>query len=363
VLFSRLALLLRRSTPHRQILGVLAAAVGAAVGLALEIPAALIVGPLAGSLVAGLIGIPIAAPKHIQRPVQLALGLIIGSHFAVSISGDAIALLILVVAVIISSLVMTVLGYWYLRKVGGYDRVTSACSALPGGAYVAVLMGSEMGGDMRAMSLMQAFRVVATVMTIPLLAPLFVADPHPVQAGLAAVPDITPADAAILIASGLAAAFLGLKLKVPGGGILPPMAASGLLFGTGIVTGHIPDWASFFCAFLLGWAMGVRFGGISIAELLRHLRHGTALVVAMIALTMAMAVLLAPIFGRGLAETMLGLAPGGIGEMSVTAVLIGVDAGFVGALQTTRLVMINVALPFIARMAKRDDADAAGGGG
>lgn len=335
-------------------LGILAAAIGAGLGVAAELPAALIVGPLAGCLVAGLVRIPIAAPKHIQRPMQLALGLIIGSHFAGSISGEVGALALLVGTVFLSSVAMSLMAYWYLRRIGRYDRITAACSALPGGAYVAVLLGAEVGGDMRAMSLMQAFRVVVTVLAVPLIAPLFVTDLHPVQAALAMTPDISLPHAAILLVSGLLVTYLALKWRIPGGGILPPMAVSGILYATGLIEGKIPDWASFLAAFIMGWGLGARFAGISLGELLRHLRHGTAVVIAMIALTMGMALLLAPVLDRGLAETMLGLAPGGIGEMSVTAVLIGVDAGLVGALQTTRLLMINMALPFIAYMARQE---------
>ena len=63
--------------------------------------------------------------------------------------------------------VIGAVGYPFFRRVMGFDHPTAFYSAMPGGLQDMLIFGAEAGGDVRAMSLVHATRVLTIVTVAP----------------------------------------------------------------------------------------------------------------------------------------------------------------------------------------------------
>src|SRR5918992_591771 len=118
----------------------LALAIGAAGGwaaYAVELPLAWMIGAMVATTVAAILGLPIALPTGLRSMMVAVLGLMLGSGFSPAL----------------------------LDRFAGYDPVTAYFSAMPGGLSEMILVGSEMGGDVRVISLTHGFRILLVVLT------------------------------------------------------------------------------------------------------------------------------------------------------------------------------------------------------
>ena len=91
---------------------------------------------------------------------------------------------------------------------------------------------------------------------------------------------------------------------------------------------------------LLGCALGSRFEPDFLAGAHRFVAAVTASVLAAIALSTGAAVLLAMLTGLHPATVVLGMAPGGIAEMCITAKVLQLGVPLVTAFHVTRVVVL-----------------------
>ena len=92
--------------------------------------------------------------------------------------------------------------------------------------------------------------------------------------------------------------------------------------------------------FLVGATLGCRFVGYPLAQVGRTILHGAVAGAIMVAFALAASVLLAQATGIRLATILLGFAPGGLAEMSLVAIALGVDAAFVATHHLARIVLV-----------------------
>jgi len=97
------------------------------------------------------------------------LGVAVGATFTVSLiisMADMWATLILVPVMVF---LIGLVGVPYFQRLWGFDFATSYYSAMPGGLQDMLLFGEEAGGDVRALSLIHATRVMVIVVALPFI--------------------------------------------------------------------------------------------------------------------------------------------------------------------------------------------------
>src|SRR5260221_370360 len=118
-------------------------------------------------------GAKLRGPGPLRNGLIALLGIMIGSGFTASLLLQAGEWLISLAAIIVYIGVTATIVFAYLRRFGGYDRVTSYFMAMPGGLTEMTAIGLALGGDDRAIALRHAWRILIVVFTIPLSFRLF----------------------------------------------------------------------------------------------------------------------------------------------------------------------------------------------
>ena len=104
---------------------------------------------------------------------------------------------------------------------------------------------------------------------------------------------------------------------------------------------------------VVGAALGSRFSGVRIGRIAHTLAIASALTAMLLVITMAFSLVLNWITGIPLPALVLAFAPGGLAEMSLVALALGVDAAFVSTHHIVRIVLIVSLVPLTFRAFRR----------
>lgn len=346
--------------PRRAATMILALA-GAAVFMAAGLPLPFLFGPMAACLLAALAGAPLRGMGTLSTLARTILGVAIGASITPEVvaripqMAGSVALVPVYVAII------GLVGFPFFRRMG-HDPVTAWYAAMPGGLQDMVSFGQEAGGDVRALALIHATRVLIIVT----LAPMILTGLY--GAGLtgavgAPIGDLPAGELALLAGAALAGWKGAERMRLFGASILGPMILTAALSLGGLVHTRPPAEAILAAQLFIGIGIGVQYVGVTLRELRSFILSGLAFVVLLAALA---AIFTEIVTLTGLArpvEGFLAFAPGGQAEMTVLALVAGADLGFVILHHLTRLVVVILGAPVAARLVGARTRDAARPGG
>jgi len=326
---------------------------------------------LAGALIAYYFGLP--APSLIGATIAVSCGslarvtedlpaslkniafTVIGISLGSSITTDALAdsvkwplslaiLGIAVIAIIYFSS-MTLVKFFHLRS----DTAILATS--PGALAYVLALAAHGKGDIRSIAVIQSFRLVAVITTIPFI--LTHLGLHPEQP----VGGSTESMGIVVFTTVFCVAFLiGLffsRCNVPAAFLIAGIFVSGLAHLSGLVIGRPADGIIFAGFTITGSLVGARFSTFELSEL-RTLFWGSlsALLVSVsIAALFAAAVsaLLVLPFG----QVFVAFAPGGVEAMAAMALSLHYDPAYVAVHHLFRIFFLILILPLFLKTTKR----------
>lgn len=328
------------------------ATLGAVAFLGLGLPLPLLLGPMLACLVAALAGAPLQGAGQFGIFMRTFLGVAVGASITPEVLAglpEIAASLMLVPAFIA---VIALIGYPLFRRVFGFDHPTAWYAAMPGGLQDMLVFGEEAGGDIRALSLIHATRVLAIVTVAPLLMQGFwgVDLSRPPGSPILTTP---PFQIALFVAAG----FLGWKIAeragLFGASILGPMILTAGLSLSGIIEHRPPAEIIQAAQFFIGIAVGVKYAGITARELRIDVTAGLAYagVLAVISLVFIEVIVLLGL-APGL-DAFLAFLPGGQAEMVVIAIIAGADLAYVVSHHLLRVIIVILLAPVVARVMAR----------
>jgi membrane AbrB-like protein len=323
------------------------AAIGGAVFAFFDLPAAWLAGALVAVSVLALSGLPVYVPDLLRRVVFVVLGISLGAAVTPeTLAGIrtwpiTLALLALSLPATMGAVIL------YLRYTSGWSYRETLYASAPGALSAVLAMAADAKVDVRLVAFVQTVRVFFLIAALPgmLLAAGLSAPTGPLP-----VADIaSPTDILIMGGSGIVAALIAERLKIPGGLLIGPMIVNGVLHGSGYVQGNIPAIFLLVSFVVLGAFTGTRFVGTTPAMIKRLLFDSIGAFVVALMVSVAFAFLAAWLSGENLAKTIVAFAPGGLEAMTILAFLIGLDPAFVGAHHLARFLLIAMLLPFVAK--------------
>lgn len=317
-------------------------------------PLAWMLGAMLSVTGASFAGLAPGVSIKLRTVMVTVLGVMLGSAFTPELLAalgrwtGSLALLILVI------ILMSMAAYIFFRRVGRYDPVTSYFASMPGGLTEMTLIGEAQGGDVRRISLTHATRILIAVSLIPFYFRVIQGldvPAMPAQAGR--LLDLNLADAGLLAAC----AALGLKLarlvKAPAAALTGPMLLSAVVHGAGWSTAAPPLELIAAAQVVVGTAIGARFAGLTWATAGRTILLAAAAGILMIAVAAAVSALAAPWLGLRQEALFLALSPGGLTEMAVIALSLGIGTAFVSTMHVIRILMIVTLAPLAWRLSNR----------
>lgn len=325
---------------------------GAGLFLALGLPLPWLLGPMLAALAAALAGVPLAGAGSFGTFMRTFLGVAVGASVTPALLGQLpdIAASLAFVPVFVA--VIALVGYPLFRRVFGFDHPTAWYGAMPGGLQDMLVFGEEAGGDVRALSLIHATRVLVIVTVAPLIMQ-YIWHLDLSQPPGAPIRATDPAEVAIMVGAGLAGWKLAERAGLFGASILGPMILTAALSLSGVVTHRPPAEVIQAAQFFIGIAVGAKYAGITARELRLYVAAGMvyALLLAIISLLFIEAIM-----GLGLApalDAFLAYLPGGQAEMVVIAIIAGADLAYVVSHHLLRMVIVILLAPVAARLLAR----------
>lgn len=340
-----------------------ALAVGAAGGVAFHAvgaPLPWVLGSMAACAVASVAGAPVRASSATRRPMAAVIGVVLGSSFHPGIVAQAREWIVPLALLPLFLLSAGLLCVAWFRRVAKFDHATAYFAGMPGGIAEMVLMGADRGADERTIGLIHGARIFMVVFTLPWA--LHLIRPGANAAALAASPIATgPVDASLILWAGGCIAVglvLGRLLRLPAWHLIGPLAVSAAVHVTGISDFRIPGWVIAAAQVGLGATIGCRFAGLTLATLGRTLALAAGSTAILLTLTAAWAFAIAAMTGLDPVLLTLGYSPGGLAEMSMVALGLALEPGFVIVHHLTRVVLVLIAAPLAFRPASPDTAPA-----
>ncbi len=322
-------------------------AAGGAIFAWLNLPLAWMLGAMVATTAASLGGARLYVPGPMRSIMIAVIGVLLGASFTPEVVDKArewpltIGCLALYLGAVVGAL------FLYFRRVVGLDAPTAYFSAIPGGLSEMVITGAAMGADDRTIALVHSARVLLVVLTIPFW--------YRFMTGVAATPSsmgpsigaIELSEVAVLGACAVVGTGLGRIVRLPAYRLSGPLLASAAVHATGL-SSSAPPWEVVAVAqVVVGSAIGARFAGVPMQRVLGITAVAVVSTVVMLAATVAFALVLAPATGIDWRSIVLAYAPGGLAEMSLIALSLGIETAFVATHHVLRIGLVVVAAPLV----------------
>jgi membrane AbrB-like protein len=336
----------------RFVAAVLLSLVGAWVFLRLGMPLPWMLGPLTFCTVGAVLNLPIAAPKAVQPPMLVVVGVMLGSTFSPSVIGHLGLWFPTAIGLLLNLIASAFVCVLYFRLVARFDPVTAYFSGVPGGLMEMITMGEEKGGDVRTIALVHSARLLLILLTIPFIIQL-IGDVDFSRRGKVSIGgDLELAlDAMLgLLLIGIVGVIFGHVSRLPAKYMIGPMAVSALV--------HILDWSNSApptflvntAQLVMGAAVGCRFLGAPHRELARVLLLSLGSIGLLLAVTLAFAYGVSQVSDYGTIPLFLAYSPGGLTEMSLVALALQLEVAFVAGHHLLRVAFVVAGAGLIAKL-------------
>ncbi|WP_019411416.1 AbrB family transcriptional regulator [Pseudomonas psychrophila] len=266
---------------------------------------------------------------------QWVVGIGIGLHFTPVVMQQVLAHFGLIFVGALLTSLSSVIGVWLMRR-SGEDRATAFFSSMPGGSGEMVNLGARNGAVLSRVAGGQSLRVLAVVLCVPATFKYVLGE---------GAPALQPSTIdyywlAVLFPAGALLAWTWQRLRQPNPWLFGPLLISATVSIAWNLHLGLPDGSSQMGQWLIGSGLGCHFN----RAFFRRAPSFIGRTLLGTALTMLIASLCA--FGLSalthldLRSITLGMMPGGIAEMSLTAQTLQLSVPLVTALQVMRLLFV-----------------------
>jgi uncharacterized protein len=321
----------------------------------LGLPAGLVSGSVLAVATAALAGRPIRLPLPLARICYVVVGTLLGTVVTPDTLRGVTTWPVSILLLMAASLCMIVATMSYLRMVHGWDAFSALMGASPGSMAQVIALASELGGDLRAIAIVQTVRVLLLVLGLPNGLALFglVVPALPVARGPSG--EAVLGEMLLLIAVSTAFAIAFLRLRFPGGLLFGAMAGSAILHGTGLIHAVLPVWIGGASVVTLGALVGSRFADTSPRMLIGCLGAAFGSFAVSMAVATVFILIVARLFAFPIANIVIAFSPGAQDTMMVLALALHLDPVYVGAHHVARFLVVTFSVAVGARwLARRE---------
>lgn len=325
-----------------------AAAGGLTFGL-LGIPAGYLSGSILVVACAALAGRPMRIPARTVQVLQVLIGISLGAVVTPETLRGIATYPLSIGVLIAASIVISVVGTAYLRTVHRWDMVTAYLASAPGGLSQVMAMAIELKADVRAVAIVQTFRIVIIAVGFPaLLAGLgLVGQTGRSLGGSFDVGQL--GELAILVAVSTGMAIAAYRFRFPGGLLFGSMLTSAALHGSGTLYVELPWWVTLTVMIAFGAVGGARFANTPVRMLLHYIGAAFGLFATALVITVIFAFALVQVVTLPVADVMIAYAPGAVDAMLLLALALNLDPVYVGAHHLARIFFVLLTMPIVVR--------------
>jgi membrane AbrB-like protein len=317
---------------------------------AARFPAGWLAGAMVFAAAAALAGRPIYLPLPLFRVCAVIVGITLGGTVTPETLRGIGTWPLSIVMVSVAMAAATLATVLYLTLVHGWNRLTAIFAGTPGGLAQVMALAAEAGRacDIRGIAIVQTLRVLILAVCVPAgLALSGLAGATRLPASAVTVGE-APLDFAGLVGLSAAIGFALVRAGFPGGMMFGPMIVSATLHGTAMISVTMPFPFATAAMIGIGTLNGARFSGTPFRLMLHYLGAAFGSFAVSLLAAGAIAAAVTALTPLPLSDLIVAYAPGAVDAMMILALALHLDPVFVGAHHLTRVLVVSLALPFLA---------------
>jgi len=317
----------------------------------LGIPLPWLLGAMTFTLPASLGGLPVWVPGPLRNGMVLILGLLVGSAFTSEMPGQFLRWLPTISMVVLFTALMVWGAYRMMRHLFGVPRLESLFAGIPGGLANVIFVASDMGADLRLISLVHSIRIVLVCLAVPLGIRLLEGElTLPAAAtGVEMAALLNLNDLFWLTLAGSLGFLAARALRLPAPFLIGPLLLSAVIHMAGLSEASPPGVLVLAAQVVVGSSIGCRFAGVPPRRVAAFSSMGATMAVFMLAAAGLGAMAAHWLTGLPISLLLLAFAPGGLPEMTLISLALGMDVAFVVTHHLARVLLINLTLPLLCR--------------
>lgn len=325
-------------------------ALGGLVGYLLNFPLGWLVGAMLSTIPCAMAGVRVPTHWGLRSVMIGTIGLMAGAAFTPSIVNRAGEWVFSLAGVAVYCVIISAIGLFICLKLGKLDRPTAAFSAAPGGLSEILVLGPAYGADVRALSLIHGMRLAVILIIVPLVIAWVGTGNGPIT--MDRTIDFTLSmplkDYAILGACLVLGIVGGRKIRLPGAHLTGPLILSAIAHYFGLTASSPPQLFLIVAQIVIGTSVAQFFANTTTRQVLAGLLVGGGLTVVNLGVAALFALAFQIWLGIPFAAGLIALVPGGLPEMSLISIALGLDAAFVSLHHLFRVVLVLMILPILA---------------
>ena len=324
----------------RVLFGAVSALLGALIAQATDLPLPWLLGPLFFVGALRLLSVPVATLKPLRNVGQWIIGVSLGLYFSPDIGRLILEHWFVLVVGMVVALCLSILGSWLLYRFGRADIGTAWFSSAIGGASEMSVLAERYGARVDLVASAHSLRVLAVVTIIP-----FGFEFAGITGLDSSALSLSPVDYLDLLMVGTAATAFGLvflRLRVASAWVLGPLVATALLTLLEVTNTAIPGWVVNGGQLFIGWSLGDRYRPAFFKTAPRFMMVVALFSIIAITLVGVIGLVVSQFSGLPVYSVWLGMAPGGLAEMAITAKVLMLGVPMVTAFQVSRMAFIVI---------------------
>jgi len=320
------------------LLGFGIALMGALLANALHMPLPWLLGPLLLVAATRIRGVRSTCTRSLRNAGLWVVGTSLGLYFTPHVAANLVEHYALILVAIVYALILGFIGTWVLQRFAGMDFPSAWFGAAIGGAAEMVNLAERHRASADLVASVHSLRVLMVVIIVP-----FSFQGLGIQGADAIVPGPRLVHATGLLWLVLGSCALSVvfqRLRIPNPWVLGPMAFALALTVQGIELSALPQGVSWAGQLLIGWSLGNTYRPQFFQRAPRLSWVVALFTLVILILSTGLAWLAARATDLPLTTLVLGLAPGGIAEMTITAKVLELGVPLVTALHVTRMLAV-----------------------
>ncbi|WDU49229.1 AbrB family transcriptional regulator [Taylorella equigenitalis] len=329
----------------RYILSFFIALLGSFLAYELGLPIPWMLGALFITAACRINGLNNAFHPAFRKAGQLLVGVSVGLYFTPQVNSVLLNQSFFIILASFFSVLLGLLGAWILYKFTNQNYATSYYASTIGGASEMVVIAERnTDGNLPLIASAHSFRILTVVVLIPFiyqylgihgdLQDFGVNLPHKTY-----ITDISY-KFFLLIAGAVVSGFILQKFNFPNSWFVGTMFFSAILTSFDIHLSYVPIEAQRLGQVLLGWALGSNFKPHFFKQAPKFVAVMAAVIVIYVSIMAMLAYVISIPSHYALETLILGMSPGGLAEMAVTAKDLNLGAPVVVAFQIVRLIAV-----------------------
>lgn len=312
-----------------------------------------LLGALVTTVVCNMLGVKnLWIPRWFRQAGLTVIGITLGLRMTPEIVGTMTGHIGLMLVTTILTVVISLGNAWIFYKVCRVDGVTAIFSNIPGGLSEMVSVGQTAGGNQQIITIFHSIRAISVVLCTPYLVTFLPSPGHATLQTAASDHVLGLGTTALILAAGVIGALIASRCYIPAPFLLGALLVTALISMNTSLVGDSPVLPSFLvqvAQIFIGVSIGLGFKREDIAKNRRFFLYGLLHSLFLFIMVILLAIVISFTTSTDIVTAILATVPGGLAEMSLTALATGADPLLVTAFHLFRVVFVLTLFSIAAR--------------